>query len=249
MLAIQLAAAIEAARPSQLDEMSRTLWKGHGAGLLTDEEAQGLAEALQARRGAGQTQKPLPGLLCGQGRRTIVPPRRVGSRPKSAASLERRRRWVAGGMLPPAVACCFTAGQAAVLAVIAVEFQKHGRCDLVLGAIAAIAGVSVSTAKNAIREARRLGLLTVEERRVSWNRSLSNVIRIVSVEWRGWLRLGARKGGGKSVPPSNPKIHRKAFLPFARPQEIEGNSVRRGLGAKHALACKPKSPSGAYGER
>jgi hypothetical protein len=37
--------------------------------------------------------------------------------------------------------------------------------------------------KNAIREARRLGLLTVEERQITGFRNDTNVIRIISAEW------------------------------------------------------------------
>ncbi len=56
----------------------------------------------------------------------------------------------------------------------------------------------------------KLGLLTVEERRVTGFRNDTNVVRIVSPEWTAWLRL-ARKGigiatpwpwGGEAPPPS-----------------------------------------------
>jgi hypothetical protein len=47
--------------------------------------------------------------------------------------------------------------------------------------------------RNAIREAAKLGLVTVEERRVTGFRNDTNIVRIVSAEWAAWLRL-ARKG-------------------------------------------------------
>jgi hypothetical protein len=53
--------------------------------------------------------------------------------------------------------------------------------------------VAETTVRNAIREARKLGLVTVEERRVTGFRNDTNVVRIVSAEWTAWLRL-ARKG-------------------------------------------------------
>jgi hypothetical protein len=47
--------------------------------------------------------------------------------------------------------------------------------------------------RNAIREARQLGLLTVEERQITGFRNDTNIVRIVSPEWTAWLRL-ARRG-------------------------------------------------------
>ena len=46
--------------------------------------------------------------------------------------------------------------------------------------------------QNAIREAARLGLLTVQERRREGRRNLPNVLRIVSKEWTTWLARGGR---------------------------------------------------------
>jgi len=45
----------------------------------------------------------------------------------------------------------------------------------------------------AIRQAARLGLLTVQERRREGQKNLPNVIRVVSREWLQWLRIGYRK--------------------------------------------------------
>src|SRR3982750_3573426 len=55
--------------------------------------------------------------------------------------------------------------------------------------------------QNAIREAARLGHLTVEERRREGRRNLPNVVRIISKEWTGWLAGGGRAGGGGAVEP------------------------------------------------
>ena len=49
--------------------------------------------------------------------------------------------------------------------------------------LAAIAGLSETTVRNAIREARQCGLITVEERCVAGFRNLPNIVRIVSREW------------------------------------------------------------------
>src|SRR4051812_33634273 len=57
--------------------------------------------------------------------------------------------------------------------------------------LADVASVSITTVKNALRAARALGLISVEERRLSAFRNAPNIVRIVSPEWRAWLRLGA----------------------------------------------------------
>jgi hypothetical protein len=49
-----------------------------------------------------------------------------------------------------------------------------------------------SSRQSALRQARRLGMVTVQERRRRGQRSLTNVIHIISREWRDWLA----KGGG-----------------------------------------------------
>ena len=112
--------------------------------------------------------------------------------------MERRRRWAASGRLPPAIAARFTLAEQAVLAEVAVEVAKRGDCRLAVGHIAAVAGVSETMVRNAIREARMHGLLTVEERRLARFRSDTNIVCIVSREWTAWLRL-ARSGERATV--------------------------------------------------
>jgi hypothetical protein len=159
-----------------LPELARTLWRALAEGLVSESEAEELSGLIEARK--------------------VIPdrpePSRVGSRPRTDTSLERRRRWSAAGLLPPGIACHFTAGETAVLATLALEVSRTGDCRWPMGRLAAVAGVSVSTAKRAIREAKRLGLIEVEERRVSWWRNDPNVVRIVSPAWCAWLS----KGGG-----------------------------------------------------
>jgi hypothetical protein len=43
------------------------------------------------------------------------------------------------------------------------------------------------------REARRLNLVTVQERRRRGQKSLTNLVRIVSPEWTDWIRIGGKK--------------------------------------------------------
>ena len=73
------------------------------------------------------------------------------------------------------------------------EAAKSGRCELPIGALAARAACCATVVRNALRQARRLGLVDVEARRVAYDRNRSNVVRIVSTEWSTWLRMRSRK--------------------------------------------------------
>lgn len=180
MLFPDMRRAIEAAPRLALPELARALWKAHAAGSLVDDDAQALAELIEARKAIPISRETK---------------RRTGSRARSAASVERRRCWSASGWMPPAMQARFTQGEAAALAVIAQEARKPDGCRLPIARIAAVAGVSRTTAKNAMREARALGLISIEERRVAFWRNAPNVVRIVSAEWSTWLRVRARKEG------------------------------------------------------
>ena len=86
-----------------------------------------------------------------------------------------------------------------------------------------VAGVARSTVKNALRQARTLGLLTIEERAQTAWRNLSNVVRVVSKEWTAWMRLARRappQGGGvKSVTRTDTeRLELRGFRP-AEPKE------------------------------
>jgi hypothetical protein len=86
-------------------------------------------------------------------------------------------------------------GELAVLCIIGDECRTHGTCCLHIDAMAARAGVCRSTAQNALCEARRLGLITRQERRRRGQPSLTNIVRIVSAEWRTWLDRGSSLRG------------------------------------------------------
>ena len=133
--------------------------------------------------------------------------RRVGSRPRSPASMERRRSWAAAGRLPPALASRFTLAEQAVLAVVSMEAARHGACTLTIGHLAAVAGVSETTVRNAMRAAVALSLVRVEERRLTAWRNAPNRVTIVSPEWSSWLRLRPKGGGCKSVQATPTRIH------------------------------------------
>lgn len=205
MFADELRRAIEAADRITLPSVTALLWRAFGEGRVSEAEAEALSGLIEARTdapalrrmphaarapadaGEAHTERPTPQAPQSSARRPGV-----GSRPRTDASMERRRRWAASGRLPPGLAARFTLAEQAVLALVAAETARRKDCRLSIENMAAVAGVCRSTVKNAIREARQLGLLTVEERQITGFRNDTNVIRIVSPEWLAWIRL-ARK--------------------------------------------------------
>ncbi|MGU3664540.1 helix-turn-helix domain-containing protein [Methylobacterium sp. A49B] len=200
MFADEIRRAIEAADRITLPSVTALLWRAYGEGTVTEAEAEALSGLIEARTLSTGTQRsgqipngsatvpPQIGDVAGNGSRSL---RRlgVGSRPRTNASMERRRRWAASGRLPPAIAARFTLAEQAVLALVAAEVVRRKDCRLAVGHLAAIVGVAETTVRNAIREARKLGLLTVEERQITGFRNDTNIVRITSPEWTAWLRL------------------------------------------------------------
>lgn len=199
MLLEQFAAAAAGARNfAALDEISRLSWRALAEGVFDDAAAHAVSEAVEARRrvlkGQGD-RKALSSSKPATARRLCFGSRGSQARPVSpdkAASLARRRRWAASGALPPQIAAEFTQAEVAALAVVARECQRRGRCELPIDAIAALAGVSRTSVQNALRHARRRGLLSVQERRRRGQKSLTNVVAIAVREWQAWLRMGGR---------------------------------------------------------
>jgi hypothetical protein len=120
------------------------------------------------------------------------PPRPERRSPDRQASIDRRRRIVASGPLPPQLAARFTWGELAALAIIGNEVRRHGTCWLHIDTIAAMAGVHRTTVQNALRKAsddsEGRAIIERRERRRAGQRSLTNIIHIVSPEWLTWLR-------------------------------------------------------------
>ena len=186
MFAEEIRRAMLATPRVRLAELSAAVWKGFACGAVSEEDAQQLADEIHARKAI----PPTP----------VAPRRLVGSRPRSPAHMERRRRWTGSGWLPPALAARFTMGETAVLSVIASEVARRGLCRLTIGHIAVLAGVSRTTVQTAVRQATALGILTSEEWRLTAWRSAPNTVRIVSPEWRTWLRMRDRKRAGTDHP-------------------------------------------------
>jgi hypothetical protein len=112
------------------------------------------------------------------------------------------------GAVPAKIAAAFTLGELAVLSVIAREVQRRdGACSLPIDAIAALAGVSRTTAQNSLRQGRHLGLLKVKERRRRGLPSLTNVIKVISPEWASWLKLSGGGIGFRKLSPTSIYFH------------------------------------------
>ena len=207
---------VEAAPCAALPAVTAALWRAYGARQITEAEAEVLSVLIEGRQlsGNGPRSGQSPNPIGTGGREETAEPqtlvqaarRAVGSRPRTDASMERRRRWAASGRLPPGIAARFTLAEQAVLSLVAAETVRRKDCRLSIENMAAVAGVCRSTVKNAIREARQLGLLTVEERKITGFRNDTNVLRIISPEWLAWIRL-ARKGGPETLPPSRREGH------------------------------------------
>ena len=212
MLATQLAALISTAPIRTLDDLSRDVWKAHAGSLLSDTEAQALAEGIHGRRTAQRERSgatPLgasarPGASVGTAPGTpsgapgassaktprlwsYFPAKHPQRSPDATRSLERRRTLAASGPLPPALACKFTTGELAVLHLVSEEVRTKGACVLSIPELAARAGVGPTKARMALRIAASLGLVTIEERRVPYRPNLTNVVRIISREWLVWI--------------------------------------------------------------
>jgi hypothetical protein len=134
----------------------------------------------------------------------------VGARPRSPASVERRRSLASGGWMPGNLACRFTTGETAVLAVIAQEVARHGACCLFIEKLAALSGTTRSTVKRALKEAHGLGLIRIEERRLTGWRNDANEVTILDAAWLMWLRMRRRGEGSKKGPARNTSSERRA---------------------------------------
>ena len=194
MLVDHMLCTIDGARTTEFAQLGSDISRAYANGALSEDDYQRLWEALQARR---TETRPKP-------RAAASGPPRISARrpqrsPDRQASIERRRRLVASGPLPPHLAARFTWGEIAVMRIVGNECRAHGCCFLHIDAIAARAGVHRTTVQNALREAQGRGevpgspIISVQERRRKGQRSLTNIIRIVSREWSDWLRKGRRR--------------------------------------------------------
>ena len=187
MLVDHMLCAIDGARTTELAHLESEISRAYGNGHIGEDDYQRLWEAIQVRR---TETRPKPRTSASSAPRASARRQRT---PDRQASIERRRRLVASGPLPPPLAARFTWGEQAVMRIVGDECRAHGCCFLHIDAIAARAGVHRTTVQNALREAQGRGevpgapIISVQERRRKGHRSLTNIIRIVPREWRDWL--------------------------------------------------------------
>jgi len=241
MFADQCRAAIVRAPIPALDDLSRALWQANGAGAVSDADAQDLAELIQARRTLAKAGIAAPG-GCPPRERSYFPPKRPVPVYDRREARYRRRAHARSRWMPDDLASRFTDGELAALAVIAQEHITHGRCTLPMGKIAALAGVSESTARNAFREARRLDLIAVQERPRARAPHLPNIVTIADAAWCKWLerRPASRPmGGGCNVLKATPLSGKN---PPLIPHGSGQRHPRRGIRGMRASPAAPVAP-------
>lgn len=178
-----LARLLAAGTPQQVDECAKAAWVLNGEGLIADEEMEYLGPVIEHRRksiGAGVPSTRARG--CVRHCRPALPVQ------KRESAWLRRRRLAKDCIIPTCLAQAFTVSKLAVLSVIARAVMDRGHSTMSLPEIAARAGVGCTTARYAIRDAARMGLISVSENRINgfWNRP--NTIRIVCERWLRWLK-------------------------------------------------------------
>jgi hypothetical protein len=218
ILAEHLESATLGADLIMLDDIMKACSRSWADGDLSDCDALAVEEAVDRRRKALKADRP------------VLPPtppkaaRRHPVSPDRRASIERKRRVAASGSLPPHLAAGFTQGELSVLSIVTAEVRRSGQCAMFLDQIAALAGVSRSTAKNALRQAARLGLLSVTQRRRRGKLSDTNIIEILDASWLAWMRL--RSKGQFADHHANKKESSltktpRSALPWGQPPRLE----------------------------
>lgn len=194
-----LARLLAAGTQQQVDECAKAAWVLNGEGLIADAEMEYLAPVIEHRRksiGAG--------VPTNRARECVRHCRPAIPLQKRAACWLRRRSLAKDCIIPTCLARAFTVSKLAVLSVIARAVMERGQLTMSLPEIAGRAGVGCTTARYAIRDAARMGLISVSENRVNgfWNRP--NTIRIVCGRWFRWLKARAgygavRKSAGRAT--------------------------------------------------
>jgi len=194
-----LARLLAAGTHQQVDECAKAAWVLHSEGLIADVEMEYLAPIVEHRRKSiGTGAHGIRAKACVGHCRPAIPTQ------KRAACWLRRRGLAKDCIIPTCLAQAFTVSKLAVLAVIARAVMERGQSTMSLPEIAARAGVGCTTARYAIRDAARMGLISVSENRVNdfWNRP--NTIKILCSRWLRWLKAragygAARKSAGRAT--------------------------------------------------
>jgi AraC-like DNA-binding protein len=223
MFANQIEAAIAAAPLRALDDISQKAIIAWGKGAIDDSGMERIGEAIGARRAAAKAYQDASNGVRGGG--STYAPRQPHKAPQTPERTARRRRLAAAGPMPPALAASFTMGELAVMRIIANEFRQHGLCSLFLDAIADRAGCCRRTVQRALRVAADLGFITVTERRRRGKLSDTNLIEVVSPEWKTWLANGSQS----KVTFSSPHKYKN---PFSKKESEETAALRGDNGGR-----------------
>lgn len=180
MFTFALAEAVTNAKTlDQIDKTNRLIWSAYGEGLLNDEEAQRSSQTLQDRKNLIKVR------LTQKGQSKVIS---ANSRPhRNTERIRRRRTWSASGQVPASIACHYTPGQAAALAVIVSMLRNSSVITKTLQEIGDLAGVCRKTVQRTLALAKTLGHLQVQERRVSVTRNLPHRITALDPLLRQWI--------------------------------------------------------------
>lgn len=177
MFTIAMAEAVTKAKSlDQIDKTSKVIWSAYGQGMIGEAEAQKWAVELDERKKAIRlrlTQK--------------VRPSGSINRPVTHERLRRRRTWSASSQIPASIACHYTPGQQAALAVIVSMLRSSPVIAKTLQEIGDIAGVCRKTVQRTLQVAKLMGHLQVQERRVSVTKSLPHRIQALDPALRQWI--------------------------------------------------------------
>lgn len=180
---------------AELDNVQELLWKHHWPHQVNDAEADFLCRAIIARRparhGPATVVSVVETINRTMRRRALWIARRKPRHQDRERARQIRRTLGGSSALPDTIRHHYTEGERSVLCVIAGEVKRHGICDLSIDEIADRAGCRRTTVQNAIREAERERWhIKVQRRPVSGQKSLTNIITIVSEEWLTWITKG-----------------------------------------------------------
>jgi hypothetical protein len=195
--------------PDQLEGTARRMWGAWGASQISDGESTYLQSLIDRRRPLHHTAwsaKPAIGRFAVRLSSRFTPRQRQRS-PDRKASRDRRRMLGGSSALPDNLRHHYTEGQRAVLCIVAGEVKRTGVCDFPIDKIAALAGVCRTTVQTTLHEARRLLHIKITERPQPGRKNLSNLIEIISPEWRTWIKRGpsaASRIGSNSMKMVNP---------------------------------------------
>ncbi len=196
MFVEEIRRAVQATPRDRLAEISAAVWKGFAAGAIAEDEAQRLAELIEARKVVPVAPAAPAGALARvRGHRPAWSGEGPGRAPDGCRRPSQHgSRWAR----PRRSASSWPRSPAAAGASSTSAPSRAGQ------------GSAPRSSATRLRQARSLGLLHVETRRVARDRCLPNVVTIISRELELWVRTRARverQGGGcRSVLPTTNHI-------------------------------------------